>query len=297
VARFLFMLDQLDDSQFDAYVEEQMKKREAHHQKLEGSQEKKDLSFLGHLEELRWHLVRAVLAVLIVAIIAILNKEIVFGTIILGPSTTDFFTYQMFCKLGDFLNSTTLCIDNLPFVIQNRTMTGQFTMHLTASFVLGVILAFPYVFWEIWRFVKPALYTEEKSAIQGTTFVVSFLFFSGVAFGYFLVVPLSINFLSNYQVDASVINEFDLTSYVSTITNLTLVSGIMFQLPVISFYLGKIGLANSEMMRNYRKHSIVIILALSAILTPPDIMSQVLVSLPLIGLYQVSISVVRKVNF
>lgn len=254
----------------------------------EESQEQ-EMTFLEHLEELRWHIIRALISIAIFAVIAFIAKEIVFGIIILGPSRPDFWTYEMFCKLGRLTGTDYFCIDDLPFIIQNRRMTAQFTMHLTSSFVVGIICAFPYVFWEIWRFVSPGLYSKERNISRGAVFFVSLLFITGVLFGYYIIAPISINFLSHYQLDPSILNEIDLTSYVSTVTMIVLASGLMFQLPVVVFFLSKIGLITPEVLKTYRRHAIVIILVLSALITPPDIISQILMSFPLIFLYEISI--------
>ncbi len=174
-------------------------------------------------------------------------------------------------------------------------MTGQFMMHITASFVIGLILAFPYAFWEIWRFVKPGLYPKERNASRGASFYVSFLFITGVLFGYFIVAPLSINFLSNYQLDPTILNEFDIVSYVTTVTMLVISCGLLFQLPVVVFFLAKAGLVSPQLMIHYRKHAIIVILIVGAMLTPPDPFSQVLVAVPLMGLYQVGIFIAKRV--
>jgi sec-independent protein translocase protein TatC len=257
--------------------------------------EEKEMSFLDHLEELRWHLVRSVVSIFVFAIIAFFAKSFIFHTLILGPSRTDFWTYQALCELGLAIGSDVLCIEQLPFSLQSRTMTGQFSMHITVAFVVGLICAFPYTFWEIWRFIKPGLYPTEKRLTNGAVFFVTLLFALGVSFGYFIVSPLSINFLSNYQIDESIVNEFDITSYISTITTLVLSCGLMFQLPMIVFVLSKAGLATPDLMRAFRRHASVVILVLSAIITPPDVVSQVLVSLPLFLLYEVSIYISASV--
>jgi len=248
-----------------------------------------EMSFLDHLEELRWHLIRSLIAIFVFAIAAFISKGLIFGEIILGPSKSSFWTYKMLCILSELLNSDALCISELPFIIQSRQMTGQFSMHITSSFVIGLICAFPYTFWEIWRFVKPGLYEKERKAASGATFYVSLLFFIGVLFGYFVVTPISINFLSNYQIDPSILNEFDIISYVSTVTTLVLACALLFQLPIVVYFATKAGLVSSILLKNYRKHSIIVILMLSAVLTPPDPFSQVLIAIPLGLLYQLSI--------
>lgn len=249
----------------------------------------REMSFLDHLEELRWHVVRAVGAVIVFTIAAFLAKDLVFHDIILGPSRVDFWTYRMMCKWGSYVGSDVLCIEELPFILQSREMSAQFTMHITASFFVGIICAFPYVFWEIWRFISPALHDTERSISAGAVFFVSLLFMLGTLFGYYMVAPLSINFLANYQVDPSIVNEFDINSYISTLTMLVLACALMFQLPVVVLFLTKIGVANPASMRSYRKLSFVIILIVSAVITPPDVTSQILISLPLMILYEVSI--------
>jgi sec-independent protein translocase protein TatC len=259
-------------------------------------EEEEGMSFLDHLEALRYHLLRSVAAVLILTVIAFIAKDIVFGVIILGPSKVDFFTYRVLCDLGNYLGITALCIDELPFTIQSRQMTGQFTMHMTSSFVVGFIVAFPYVFWEIWRFISPGLYDKEKNAAKGAVFFVSFLFLSGAAFGYYVLSPLSINFLANYQLDPTILNEFDITSYVTTLTMLVLASAIMFQLPVVVYFLAMSGLITSRMLKEYRRHSIVVILIVSAIITPPDVVSQLLIAMPILVLYEVGIVLAKRIE-
>ena len=255
-----------------------------------------EMSFLDHLEELRWHLIRSLIAIFVFAIAAFISKGIIFGKIILGPSKSSFWTYNMLCILSELVNSEALCITELPFIIQSRQMTGQFSMHITSSFVIGLICAFPYAFWEIWRFVKPGLYEKERNAASGATFYVSLLFFIGVVFGYFVVTPISINFLSNYQIDPSILNEFDIISYVSTVTTLVLACALLFQLPIVVYFATKAGFVSSVLLKNYRKHSIIVILMLSAVLTPPDPFSQVLIAIPLGLLYQLSILIAVKLE-
>ncbi|UII24333.1 twin-arginine translocase subunit TatC [Fulvivirga ligni] len=253
------------------------------------------MSFIDHLEELRWHLIRALAAILVFSIAAFVMKDFVFGTVIFGPAKPDFWTFKMLCKISDLINSKALCIESVPFKIQSRQMTGQFTMHITTSVITGLIVTFPYVFWEFWRFIKPGLYTTERQNTRGAVFFVTLLFAMGVLFGYYILAPLSVNFLANYTVSDIVFNEFDITSYVGTLTTLVLGSGILFQLPIVVYVLSKIGLITPELMKVYRKHAIVVILIMGAILTPPDPLSQILISLPLFGLYEASILISRYV--
>lgn len=257
--------------------------------------EEKEMSFLDHLEELRWHVIRAGASIFVFALIAFLSKDFVWGTLILGPSQTDFFTYRALCALGGLINSDVLCIKELPFILQSRQMTGQFMMHISSSFIIGLICAFPYAFWEFWRFISPGLYPTERKITRGAVFFVSLLFISGVLFGYYVVSPLSVNFLSNYQVNPTILNEFDVQSYVSTISMLVLACGIMFQLPVVVYFLSEAGFITPTLMKQYRRHAIVVILVISAVLTPPEVVSQIFMAFPMLFLYEISIYISRIV--
>ncbi|MER2999649.1 twin-arginine translocase subunit TatC [Pontibacter populi] len=259
-------------------------------------EEPKEMSFVDHLEELRWHLIRAVASIFIFSVIAFLAKSFVFHDIILAPSRTDFLSYRVMCDLGNALGMEAFCINELGFTIQSRQMSGQFSMHMLVSLVIGLACAFPYAFWEIWRFVSPGLYDQERKSSRGAVFFVSLLFMMGLLFGYYVVSPISINFLAGYQVDPSIINEFDLNSYISTLTTLCLSCAFMFQMPVIVYFFTKAGLLSPEIMKLYRRHAIIVILVIGAIITPPDVISQLLISLPLMLLYEASIMVSRSIR-
>lgn len=260
------------------------------------SKSEREMSFLDHLEELRWHVIRALGAIVVFAIVAFIFRQPIWHYVILAPSRPNFWTYEMFCKLGSLTGAEFFCIDELPFIIQNRRMTAQFTMALSSSFVIGLIIAFPYAFWEFWRFIKPGLYSKEKQLSRGAVFFVTLLFLSGILFGYYIVAPISINFLTNFKLDESILNEIDLTSYVGTVMMLVLACGIMFQLPVVVYFLTKAGIVTPEFLKMYRKHAIVVILVLSALLTPPDVISQILMCFPLLFLYEISIMVSNAVK-
>jgi len=247
------------------------------------------MSFLDHLEELRWHIVRSVGAVLILMVVAFVLSPWIFDNIIFAPAKTDFPTFQLLCKMAEKTGAEGLCVKEIPFKIQSRYMTGQFSMQFMSAFVIGLILAFPYVFWEIWRFVKPGLYMKERRYSRGAVVAVSFLFACGVSFGYFVLCPMSIWFFSTYSISATIINEFDITSYVQTIVALVFGSGLLFQLPVVIFFMTRIGLVTPKFLRKYRKHAIIIILILAAIITPPDPLSQTIIAIPLYLLYEISI--------
>ena len=256
-----------------------------------------EMSFLDHLEALRWHLVRSVVVIFSLAILLFIYNDFVFGTVIFGPKKVDFLTYRLLCKLSYALGmGESMCIRSIPFSLINTELSGQFTTHMWISFIGGVILGFPYILWEIWMFIKPALHEKERKNTNGFVFFASFLFVTGILFSYYLIVPLTINFLGNYQVSPDVTNMITMDSYISTITTLTLASGILFELPIIVFFLTKFGIISPAFMRKYRKHALVIILIVAGIVTPsPDISSQLIVAFPLYLLYEVSIFVSRYV--
>ncbi|MDL5045869.1 twin-arginine translocase subunit TatC [Oscillatoria amoena NRMC-F 0135] len=252
--------------------------------------EEKEMTFLDHLEELRWHIIRSLLAVVILTIVAFIYGDWIFDNIVFAVAKPDFIFYDWMCALGKLVGyEETLCVEEIPFKIQSRQMTGQFTMHIASSLFIGVCVAFPYIVWEIWRFVKPGLVSKERRFSRGAVFSISFLFFSGVSFGYFIMSPLAVYFLSNYSLSDMISNEFDITSYVSTIITLVFGSGLLFQLPVVVYFLTKIGIITPAFMRKYRRHAIVIILIIAAIVTPPDPFSQTLIAIPLYLLYEFSI--------
>ena len=255
-----------------------------------------EMSFIDHLEALRWHIIRAAIAVVVFSLCAFFAKGFLFHDLILGPSRSDFWTYQTFCKIGHFFGSTDPCENQVNFIIQNREMSGQLTMHISTSFIVGICLAFPYLFWELWRFIKPGLYPHERANSKGAVFFVSILFILGLLFGYYIAAPLSINFLASYTVDPTIQNQIDLQSYLSTLTTMTLSCAFVFELPMIVFFLAKAGLVTPELMVLYRKHAIVVILIIAAIITPPDISAQIIVTIPILILYELSIHIARVVR-
>ena len=260
------------------------------------NQPEKDMSFLNHLEELRWHLIRSVLAIVILASIAFLAKDFIFNVLIFGPKQADFPTYKILCKIAQFIGfKDSFCFTELPFRIQSRTMGGQFSAHIWTSITAGFIVAFPYVLLEIWKFISPGLRLKERNSAKGFIFIASLLFFIGVLFGYYVVTPLSINFLGTYQVSGQVHNDFDLSSYISLVRASVIASGLIFELPILIYILTKVGVVTPNMLKKYRKISLVVVLILSAIITPPDIASQVIVSVPIIILYEISIFISRAV--
>jgi sec-independent protein translocase protein TatC len=257
----------------------------------------KEMSFIDHLEELRWHIIRAVGAIGVFTILSFFSLDFIYNKIILGPAKPDFWTYRMMCKVGEAFNISGFCIEKFDFVIINTEVSGQFAMAMTSGLLLGLVFAFPYIFWEVWKFIKPGLKETEQKAARFAVFWVSFLFFSGVAFGYFIVAPLAINFLANFQLDPTIKNQFTIDSFISILATLTLACGITFQLPVIVYVLSRLGIVTPSFMRTYRRHALVVILIVAAVITPsPDITSQMLVTLPLVLLYEVSIGVSASVQ-
>jgi len=255
-----------------------------------------EMSFLDHLEVLRWHLIRSVLAIVIVGCVAFVMSDFIFDTVIFGPKKMNFPTYEFFCKIATIFGITSeFCADELPFTIQNRTMAGQFSAHIWTSIWAGFILAFPYVLWELWRFISPGLHKNERKYSKGFILIASLLFFIGVLFGYYVVAPLSINFLGTYQVSKEVLNEIDISSFIATVRASVIACGIMFELPIIIFFLTKVGLVTPEILKKYRKIALVIVLILSAVITPPDVASQIVVAIPVLVLYQVSIYISKLV--
>ena len=258
---------------------------------------KDEMSFLDHLEELRWHLIRSVLAVVIIAVVAFLFKDFIFDVLLFGPKNKDFITYRWFCSISQTLGQgSSFCIEELPFRIQSRTMAGQFSAHLWTSVLAGFILSFPYIIYEFWKFISPGLYEKERKNARGFIFIASILFFIGVLFGYYIVTPLSINFLGNYSVSTEIFNDFDLSSYIGLLRASVLASGIIFELPIIIYFLTRIGVITPEFLKKNRKISLVLVLSLSAIITPPDVVSQIIVSIPILILYEVSIIIAKIVK-
>ncbi len=255
-----------------------------------------NMSFLSHLEALRWHLIRATLAIILCGFAAFIAKGFIFDTIIFGPKKVDFFTYRMLCKLSQLFGMEDgFCLEKLPFIIQSRTMAGQFSAHIWTAITAGFIIAFPYVIFEFWRFIKPAMHENEQKTAKGFIFASSILFFIGVLFGYYVIAPLSINFLGSYNVSAEVLNEFDLSSYIALIRSSVLASGFIFELPIIIFFLTKVGVVTPEILRKYRKFSLVGVLIVAAVITPPDVASQIIVTIPVLILYEISIFISKAV--
>ncbi|UAB74737.1 MULTISPECIES: twin-arginine translocase subunit TatC [Mesoflavibacter] len=256
-----------------------------------------EMSFLDHLEDLRWHLIRIVGAVILCGTVAFIFKGFIFDNIIFAPKKMEFPTYQWLCALANLVSveDSTFCGESFPFIIQNRTMAGQFSAHIWTSIYAGFIIAFPYVIYQLWKFISPGLNDNERNTSRGFIVVSSLLFFLGVLFGYYVITPLSINFLGTYTVSAEVSNEIDISSYISLVRASVIASGIIFELPILIYFLTKLGLVTPEILRKYRKFALVIVLIISAVITPPDIASQIIVAIPVIILYEISIHISRIV--
>ena len=249
-----------------------------------------EMSFLDHLEELRWLLVRSTSAVLIMAVVTYFFSDFIFDTILFAPTSPSFFTYTFFCDLSHQLGfADSICITELPFIIQNTSMEGQVNMFIWTCITAGFILAFPFILWELWKFISPALYEKERKNVRVFIFVASILFFLGVLFGYYVIVPMSINFCATFSISKMVQNQFTIDSYISMIKTSVIASGLFFELPVIIYFLTKLGLVTPPFLRKYRKYSVVIVLLISAIVTPPDVVSQIIVAIPMLLIYEASI--------
>jgi sec-independent protein translocase protein TatC len=258
---------------------------------------KEDMSFMDHLEELRWMLVRSAAAVIISATVVFFFSDFIFDKVIFGPIDPNFISYQLSCDLSHYFGyDNTICATEFPFIIQNTDMEGQISILIWACITAGFIFAFPYILFLLWGFISPALYKNEKKNAARFIIVSSLLFFLGVLFGYFIIVPMSINFFATFQVSAIVKNQFTVDSYISMIKTSVIACGLFFELPIIIYFLSKLGLVSPEFLRNYRKYSIVIILIVAAIVTPPDVVSQVIVSIPMMIIYELSIYISVFVN-
>lgn len=254
------------------------------------------MSFLEHVEVLRGHLIRSIAVIVVLGIVAFVFKGIIFDEVVFAPMQKDFVTNVSLCKLGNYFGTDLLCINQEPLDMQSTKMAAQLKAHITVSLIAGFLAAFPYVFLEFWSFLKPALNKREIKHSRGAVFFASTLFTLGAAFGYFIILPLSIDFLGNYQVSEAVKNEFLIDSYIQTFNSVVLASGIIFELPIMIFFLSKIGLVTPDFLKKYRKHSFIIVLTLSAIITPPDIFSQILVSVPLVILYEAGILISKRIE-
>lgn len=255
-----------------------------------------EMAFVDHIEELRWHIIRSLAVILVFSILAFFKIEWIWDNIILGPAHTDFIAYRLLCQFGNKIGISALCLQEINLEFQNTELSGQFMLSFSTSFMVGVVVAFPYVFWEFWRFIKPALKKEELRYARGIVFWSSLLFFFGVLFAYYVVAPFTINFFANYQLSPSFKNIITMANYYDTMSDLILGMGVVFELPVVVFFLSKIGLLTPKLMRDKRRYAILIIFVLAAIVTPPDWFSIWLVAIPLLILYEAGIAISDRAN-
>jgi len=256
----------------------------------------KEMTFWDHLTELRKRLVRMVLAWLTMTVIAFVNSRFIFDKILLAPKDSDFITYKWLCKLGGLLHVDSLCLPPMSLTIINLNLSGQFMTDMTVSMFAGLILAIPIIIFQLWQFVMPALYPTERRYARQAVFIMSFLFMVGISFSYFIMVPWTLNFLGTYQVSTLVANQISLSSYISTVTSTILSVGVVFEMPVVVYVLAKLGIITPDFLKKNRKYAFVIILILAAIITPPDVFSQIIVTIPLYSLYEISILVAKRVS-
>jgi sec-independent protein translocase protein TatC len=255
-----------------------------------------EMSFWDHLTELRKRLIRMVMAWLVMTVVAFVYSKFIFDEILLAPKDSNFITYKWLCRLGDFLHVDSLCLPPMSLSIINLNLSGQFMTDMTVSMFSGLILASPIIIFQLWQFIMPALYETERKYARRAVFVMSFLFIIGVLFSYYFMVPWTLNFLGTYQVSSMVVNQISLSSYISTVTSTILSVGLVFELPVVVYVLAKLGIITPGFLKKNRKYSFVIILIVAAIITPPDVFSQIIVTVPLYSLYEISILVAKRVS-
>ena len=243
-----------------------------------------EMGFLDHLEDLRWTLFKAGGGVVAATVGAAFFKSWIIDTLLLGPAKPDFFMYRL------------LGMDAELLALQNRTITGQFFADWGTVFAVGLILGSPIVVYFLWKFIEPGLYSSEKKGLRFASVFATFFFMLGIAFGYCIITPFALQFFANYSISAQVANDFDITKYFAMVTWWSFGAGILFELPVIVYFLARVGILTDHLMRQYRRYALIIILILSAFFTPPDPLSMILVAIPLLGLYQLSIGIARVVG-
>ena len=265
--------------------------------KDKGKSIESEMSFFDHIEVLRWHIIRSVLAIVVFAVLSFTFYDFVFNQIIMGPKNLDFWTYRMMCKVGDLLSLEGFCVEKIPFNIINTELAGQFMLNINSCLIMAVAIGFPYLLFEVWLFIKPALTDIERRSARGFVLYATVLFILGALFGYYIVVPLSVNFLANISLSVEITNQITIDSYLSTIATLTLGCGVVFLLPIIVFIMSKLGLMTPEFMRASRRYAAVIILIIAAIITPTaDVITLLTVSAPMFILYELSITVSANVK-
>lgn len=273
----------------ESYTEEQSTKKKK-------SSNTGEMSFLDHLEALRWHIIRSIVAIIVFASLAYIYSDIIWNSILLAPKSPDFWTSKMIIKLSNLLGGQSQGLNTKPLQLINFDMAGQFNIDIWTAIVAGFIIAFPYVVFQFWSFIKPALYENERRHASGAVLVMSGLFFVGILFGYYLITPFSIDWLGGYSISNEVVNQINIRSYISMVTSIVLSGGIAFELPIVVYFLSKIGILTPRFLRKYRKHAYIVLLIIAAIITPPDVLSQMIVTVPLVILYEISIFISARIE-
>lgn len=273
----------------ESYTEEQSTKNNKNTNTAE-------MSFLDHLEALRWHIIRSVIAIVVFATLAYIYSDFIWNSIMLPPKSPDFWTSRMIIKLTNLFGIHSDGLNTKPLQLINFDMAGQFNVDVWTAIVAGFIIASPYVVYQFWSFIKPALYENERRYASGAVLIMTALFLTGDLFGYYLIAPFSIDWLAGYSISDQVVNQINIHSYISMITSIVLSGGIAFELPVVVYFLSKVGLLSPRFLKKYRRHSYVVLLIIAAIITPPDVLSQTIVSIPLILLYEISIFISARVD-
>jgi sec-independent protein translocase protein TatC len=275
---------------------EETSREEQSIKKQKKKEAKTEMSFLDHLETLRWHIIKSAIAVITFAILAYVYSDFVWNTIIFAPKSPDFWTSRMLIKLGDFFGYKSVGLMSKDLQLINFDLSGQFMVDVWTAIIAGFIVAFPYVMYQFWSFIKPALYENERRHASGAVAIMSGLFFTGVLFGYYLIVPFSLDWLASYSISSQVVNQINILSYISSVTSIVIAGGVAFELPVLVYFLSKIGVLTPKFLRKFRRHSYVVLLIIAAIITPPDVLSQMIVSIPLFILFEVSIIISARVE-
>jgi len=275
---------------------EESNREEQSTKKTKKKEQKSEMSFLDHLETLRWHIIKSMIAICVFASLAYIYSDFIWNSILLAPNSNDFWTSQMLIKFNALVGVKSEGLLKQPISLINFDLSGQFMVDVWTAIIGGFIIAFPYVMYQFWSFIKPALYENERKHASGAVLIMSGLFFIGVLFGYYLIVPFSLDWLASYSISKTVVNQINILSYISSVTSIVIAGGIAFELPVLIYFLSKIGVLNPRFLRKYRRHSYIVLLIIAAIITPPDVLSQTIVSIPLILLYEVSIFISARVD-
>jgi sec-independent protein translocase protein TatC len=257
---------------------------------------KAEMSFLDHLEALRWHIIRSAISIIAFAILAFIYSDFIWDSIIFAPKSPDFWTSRMIIQVSNFIGIESKGLNSQPLQLISYNMSGQFMVSIWTAIIVGFIVAFPYVVFQFWSFIRPALYENERKHARGAVAIMSGLFLLGILFGYYLIVPFSIDFLGSYSISKEVVNQINILSYISSVVSIVIAGGVSFELPVIAYFLSRVGLLTPKFLKKYRKHSYVVLLIVAAIITPPDVLSQILVAIPLVILYEISIVISARVE-